>query len=174
MKLRSAEFGDARDIAEVHVLAWQVTYRGMIPDAHLDALSVAERADNWRQLIAGFDARKSGMFVAFDDAKLLGFACFCPCRDLDATSDVGELSAIYVHPDHWSHGIGRRLLQRAVEGLRTAGFSSATLWVVDANARARRFYESAGWTTDGVTKYDERPGFTLHEVRYVTSLRAGS
>lgn len=170
VKFRGAEPADAAAIAEVHVLAWQATYRGMIPDAHLDALSVAKGADNWRQLLADFDPPRSGALVALDDAQLLGFASFCATRDLDAALDVGEISAIYVRPDHWRRGIGRTLLQLAVDSLDEAGCSSATLWVLDSNTRAREFYETAGWMPDGVTKEDERSGFTLHEVRYSKSL----
>jgi hypothetical protein len=40
-------------------------------------------------------------------------------------------------------------MERAVEELRAAGFAGATLWVLQSNARARRFYGVAGWQTDG-------------------------
>ena len=156
VEVRSAEPGDAGAIAEVHVRAWQVAYQGMIPDAHLDGLSVSRRSDNWRVIIAEFDYPRRGAFVAVDASKVLGFVHFGPSRDADAGPDVGELTVIYVRPDRWGEGIGRRLIQRAVQSLAEAGFSSATLWVLDANERARRFYEEAGWTTDGATKNDER------------------
>ena len=171
VEFRSAEPGDAAAIAEVHVLAWQVTYRGMIPDAYLDALSVPKRTDSWRELIGEFDPPKSGAFVALDGVQLLGFASFCPSRDPDAVFDVGEIPAIYVHPDHWGEGIGRSLVQLAVDSLEEAGFESATLWVLDLNARARKFYEADGWMTDGSTKEDDRGSFTLQEVRYAKAIR---
>jgi GNAT superfamily N-acetyltransferase len=170
--LRSAEPGDETSIAELHVLAWQVTYRGMIPDAYLDGLSVPKRSDIWRRLIVEFEPPVLGAFVALDGSRLVGFVHFCPTRDLGAPRDVGEITAIYVHPDHWGEGIGRRLMHRAVESLDEAGFSTATLWVLDVNARARKFYEQTGWMTDGTTKEDQRGSFTLHEVRYATGLHA--
>ena len=34
--VRRAEAGDARQMARVHVLTWQQTYRGLMPDAVLD------------------------------------------------------------------------------------------------------------------------------------------
>jgi hypothetical protein len=60
----------------------------------------------------------------------------------------------------------------AVDSLDEARFSTATLWVLDVNARARKFYEQAGWLIDGATKEDQRDGFTLHEVRYAMALHA--
>jgi hypothetical protein len=43
LDIRRASQSDARAIAEVHVASWRETYRGIVPDAFLDALSVAER-----------------------------------------------------------------------------------------------------------------------------------
>lgn len=172
MIFRSAEPGDETAIAELHVLAWQVTYRGMIPDEYLDELSIPKRLDMWRELIVEFEPPVHGAFVALDGSQLVGFVHFCPSRDRDATSEIGEITAVYVHPNHWNEGIGRRLMQRAADSLDEAGFSTATLWVVDVNARARKFYERAGWMSDGTTKEDQRSSFTLHELRYATSLHA--
>ena len=54
----------------------------------------------------------------------------------------------------------------ATEGLASLGYKDATLWVLDSNRRARRFYEKAGWAEDGTTKMDDSLGITLSEVRY--------
>jgi RimJ/RimL family protein N-acetyltransferase len=40
------------------------------------------------------------------------------------------------------------------------------LWVLPANARARRFYERAGWTCDGTERTVDALGLTVPEVRY--------
>ncbi len=50
------------------------------------------------------------------------------------------------------------------------GYRRATLWVLEANQRARRFYEARGWTPDGTSKIDDRGSFQLHEVRYSCAL----
>jgi len=42
--IRRATPADARAIAQVRVDAWRVTYRGMIPDAYLDAMTVDDSA----------------------------------------------------------------------------------------------------------------------------------
>jgi hypothetical protein len=51
-----------------------------------------------------------------------------------------------------------------------AGFAEATLWVLDTNERARRFYAAGGWTLDEVTRQDDSHGFPIDEVRYRRSL----
>jgi RimJ/RimL family protein N-acetyltransferase len=46
------------------------------------------------------------------------------------------------------------------------GFAETVLWVLPANARARRFYEAAGWVADGAERTSEVFGVTVPEVRY--------
>lgn len=56
--------------------------------------------------------------------------------------------------------------ETAVDSLRALGMRGAILWVLESNARARRFYERAGWRPDGGTKIESRGEIELHEVRY--------
>jgi ribosomal protein S18 acetylase RimI-like enzyme len=66
--------------------------------------------------------------------------------------------------------MGRRLMEEARGRLAVAGFTQVTLWVLDSNDRARRFYEAGGWSADGAAKQDDSRGFPLSEVRYRRSL----
>ena len=50
---------------------------------------------------------------------------------------------------------------------REKGFSELTLWVLDANQRARKFYEKFEFVLDGSEKEDDRwDDFVISEVRY--------
>ena len=77
-----------------------------------------------------------------------------------------ELAAIYLLPGSWGKGLGRELMTAGLSALSEAAFDEATLWVLDTNSRARRFYEAAGWHADGAGKQDDGRGFVLNEVRY--------
>lgn len=169
MELRDAHAGDSRAIAELHVAAWQAAYRGLLADEVLDGLSALDREEMWGRLVAGSSPVDSAI-VAVDEQGIQGFVHVCPSRDPDAGPTVGEVTSIYVHPAHWEHGIGRRLLEAAVGWLAAAGFDAATLWVLDGNRRAMLFYEAQGWAADGSTKDDVREEFTLHERRYAKVL----
>jgi RimJ/RimL family protein N-acetyltransferase len=57
-------------------------------------------------------------------------------------------------------------LEAAQAELDRMGFAESVLWVVPGNARARRFYERAGWATDGTERTAEVFGVTVPEVRY--------
>jgi ribosomal protein S18 acetylase RimI-like enzyme len=107
--------------------------------------------------------------VALDGERVVGFVTFGPQEPLGDPA-VGELYAIYVDPGHWDSGYGRALFTAAERGLRDVGYAEAVLWVLATNARARRFYEIAGWAADGGTKVDHRGDLELREVRYRRAL----
>jgi len=92
--------------------------------------------------------------------------------DAASVPGAGELYAIYLDPSHWGRGYGRALMHAAERGLAEAGFEEAHLWVLDTNARARRFYEIAGWSADGGRKTEHRGDVELREVRYRRDLTA--
>lgn len=171
MKVRSATPTDASRIAEVHVATWRVAYRGQVPDAFLAGLSVERRTSAWKEIIGATSWPSTGVLVAENDAgEVAGFAHVCASRDDDARPDVGEVTSIYVAPDAWRRGAGRMLLDAATASLQAAGFTIVTLWVLDSNDPARRFYERMGWRPDGAVKVDDRGDFALRELRYATDL----
>ena len=77
--IRSATPADARPIAEVHVRTWQEAYRGIVPDAVLDALDVDERERSWNKWI-GTPPEGVETFVADEDGAVVGFVNIGPDR----------------------------------------------------------------------------------------------
>ena len=102
---------------------------------------------------------------------ITGFASFGPSRDSDTDPGVtGEVFAIYADPAAWDTGIGRALMATTVARLIRLGYANASLWVLDSNDRARRFYALAGWEQDGANKTDSSRGYDITEVRYRRTL----
>ena len=50
--------------------------------------------------------------------------------------------------------------------LTAGGFTSAILWVLATNDRARRFYEAGGWEREGAERTELIGGARVAEVRY--------
>jgi ribosomal protein S18 acetylase RimI-like enzyme len=169
MRIREAEPKDARAIAEVHVRSWRAAYRGQLTDDFLDGLTVEDRLEQQRRGLE--DARADWRtWVTEDAGAIAGFAVTGPSEDADATDRTGEVYAIYLDPDRVGTGLGRALFERAVGDLHDRGFSSVTLWVLETNERARRFYEVAGWALDG-TSSNERVDCEMRPtVRYRVDL----
>ncbi|MEB3965274.1 GNAT family N-acetyltransferase [Streptomyces kunmingensis] len=156
---------DCHAVAEVRVRGWQVAYAGLMPQAHLDAMSVARDAVRRREMFG-----RVPEFVAERDGAVVGWACHGPSRDRDVPPGEAELYALYAHPGHLSTGVGRALLDTCAGAAAHAGHSTMRLWVLEGNARARRFYERAGFVTDGAREPYEVGGVRVPEVRYVRKL----
>jgi ribosomal protein S18 acetylase RimI-like enzyme len=165
VRIREATIEDAPRIAEIHVRAWQAAYRGHLSDAYLDGLRVEDRLEMHRRSLERSDSDRR-TWVAEVEGGVIGFAVTGPSEDGDADDRTGEVYAIYVIPDKIGTGIGRDLFAHAVEDLRSRGFSAATLWVLETNELARRFYERAGWSFDGTTTREHVDCEMRPTVRY--------
>jgi GNAT superfamily N-acetyltransferase len=170
MEVRVASVDDAEAVAAVHVRSWQSAYRGLIPDAYLDALSVRRRREIWSRILAEADPPRTGAFVLQEGLDVIGFIHVAPTRDDDLPASIGEVTALYVAPSAWGVGGGRQLLDTAKASLKAAGFEAAALWVLETNLAARRFYVRQGWAPDGARKVDDRGDMVLLEARYSTTL----
>ena len=169
--IRSATPADALAIATLHLRSWQWAYRGQVPESYLASLTalIPERERRWQEILSRPPSQERN-WLAWRADSLRGFASTGACRDPDSSSQLGEVYAIYLDPEAVGQGTGRALFDHAVTDLRTRGFPIATLWVLETNARARRFYEAAGWRADGGFKIEQRPGLELREVRYRRAL----
>ncbi len=161
--------GDAPGIADVHVRSWQVAYRGLIDQDFLDRLSHAEHLSMWQHRFEAADPELH-VLVAEADGDLIGFSSFGPSRDDDAGVSTAEVYAIYLAPEWFGTGVGRRLFARTVEVLGGLGFRDSTLWVLEVNKEARRFYEVAGWRWDGARSLHADAGLRERILRYRRAL----
>lgn len=170
---RPATAADAATIAAIHLETWRVAYAHVLGATALSRLpSSGERERAWREALAADAPGRWVTLAGRPGAEPVGFAAWSPSRDADADPDqTAELCALYVRPAAWGLGVGRLLLERGVARSRVGHFMGATLWVVEDNPRARRFYEAAGWWADGDRKVEEVLGRRVPEVRYRIDLR---
>jgi GNAT superfamily N-acetyltransferase len=182
--IRPAEAADGPAIAQIRAESWRMVYADVLPAQTLADLTTPEaiaQEGQWRSehsmdgvLIA--DAPGAGETgEAGGPDGLIGFAAFGPERGEEdepgqphgEPPDHGraELYAIYVVPDQWSTGVGRALMHGVLGLAAGAGYTDISLWVVEANERARRFYELAGfWLTGESLVLGHLGGVT--EIRY--------
>jgi phosphoribosylanthranilate isomerase len=139
IRFRRATVADADAIGEMHVRAWREAYAGLMPDAVLAELDPKQRAALWRGIIAAGGvvqlAERSGAIVGFGSSG----------RQRDASLPfAGEIGALYVLRRAQRLGVGRRLMAAMAADLLGQGLRSGSLWVLEGNAPARRFYEALG------------------------------
>lgn len=104
LTIRPAELGDADRIGAIQLCAWQVAYRGVMPDAYLDELDADDRAVYWRSHVTALLPGQR-LKVIVDDRVVVGFAAAGPEHD-GRVAGVGELYAINLDPRVWGRGLG--------------------------------------------------------------------
>ncbi|MFY4723006.1 GNAT family N-acetyltransferase [Streptomyces sp. LaBMicrA B280] len=158
---------DIHGVSTVRVKGWQAAYAGMVPQDYLDALTVTEDARRRRDMFE----RAAGTvlnLVAEENGTVVGWAALGPSREADRRPRDGELLALYAAPDRL--GTGRALMRQTLTAARERSFRRLILWVLAANARARRFYEHAGFLPDGGSTDWPVNGVVVPEVRYSADL----
>lgn len=140
--IRRATADDAVPIARVRVDGWRTSYRGLVPKAYLDSMSVEASAVLWEKVLAAPSDRTS-VFVAEDGDGVVGFAAGNLLEEPKHGFDA-ELSAVYLRQEFQRAGLGRRLVGTIAAAERSHGASGLIVWVIAGNKGARRFYETLG------------------------------
>ena len=96
------------------------------------------------------------MFVAEEAGRILGFATV-----LAGLEGSAELEDLFVEPDRWGRGVGRRLAREAERRARALGASS--LHVI-ANGRAGAFYTACGFTILGSATTELGPALEMEKA----------
>ena len=73
------------------------------------------------------------------DSKVVELVNFGAGRDTN-DDNSGEIRAIYILPEYWSQGLGKKLFLAAIEKLQEIKFDKVYLWVLKDNIRATDFY----------------------------------
>jgi N-acetylglutamate synthase len=104
----------------------------------VDGLEIAEGDD--RESVAQFLVRNPGLSrVAIDGSAIVGVAlCGHDGRR-------GYIYHLAVDPIYQGGGLGKRLMNECLDGLRRAGLKRALILVANDNPRGRKFWRRYGW-----------------------------
>jgi GNAT superfamily N-acetyltransferase len=164
--LREATSEDVPVICEINVRGWRAAFRELFPDEFLDTMDPGDRRSAFAELVADRSDHRSAVVV--DHGDVVGFVILGPpqAEELDPAR-ARELWGLYIEPDRIGTGIGRILMDYALDYLRAGGWDYAILWTLRDIDRTCRFYEAAGWRRDGEERIWEIPeGNPVTLVRY--------
>lgn len=170
--VRLALPSEAVDLARIQRRVWSET----------DALSTAvsttgadEASRAWHEAIVRPPLAHFRVLVAIGEPGVVGFAVTGPSGDPDAGERTGTIGEFVIDPKQRRRGHGSRLINAAVDTLRTDGYEVATMWVASTNDGMRNFLVAGGWGTDGAHQevaVDEE-GTHLKLVRLHTDISQG-
>jgi ribosomal protein S18 acetylase RimI-like enzyme len=194
IEIRPASAADEPAITEIRHETWLTAYAQIIDPTIIEQVTAPGRPANAapqsdRTSLVAVAPPTQPQAAAAEARMIVGYASYGPERSVASAASVGsgagakpgsltpaglagetgELYTLYVVPAHWSTGVGRELTDAALDGLRAAGYRCVVLWTLTENARARRFYDKAGFAPDGATNTLDGLG-NVEELRYVRDL----
>ncbi|WP_276272661.1 GNAT family N-acetyltransferase [Haloarcula litorea] len=133
--VRPATATDVPDIQRVARATWHAVYDDILGSEAVNAmLDEGYAADRIEGMV---DIDDIGLFVATADGEVVGYGS-CGMTDL---AGIGDLD-IYVHPDYWGEGFGRRLLEREKGHLRSLSVRTVRDEVLVDNEVGNGFYRN--------------------------------
>jgi len=163
--LRTGEDFDLVAVGAVHYRSRVAAYAHILSDATLGGGS-AEAFGEWWSERWRWEQDTHRLTVADQAGEVVGFTYVGPSE----TDGAVELYAIHVDPALVGAGVGRELMVNALKQLAELGGDRAVLWVLEANDRARTFYERGGWAPDGATRVEAVGGEPVPQLRYSRAL----
>ena len=159
MEIRKLRAGDdLLAVSRVYEESWRRAYRGLLPREHLEGIP----AGNW---VPHLEQAGRESLLLVDGERVVGVAGCCASRTPELAG-WGEVASLYLLPEYWGKGWGKRLFSAAVEELEAMGYRNLFLWVLEGNSRARAFYERMGFRPSGTCREDEIGGMAVRELQY--------
>lgn len=165
MRIRPvSEADDRMAVSRVYEESWKVAYRNIIPRDYLDSIP----AGSWCE--AAFRPDMYSLVMTTGD-EIVGTASYCERRFGSTPGECcGEIVSIYFLPQYMRQGYGTLLMQAVQAELKKLGYQSCSLWVLEENEHARRFYEKMGFIPDGTCMEQVICGKRLREMGYILEL----
>ena len=160
-QLLLATHDDAPRCADIHGRSWMFAYSDVVGKDIIESYN-ARWPIVWTKML---ENNTDTHYVILDDDMIVGFTSINPSRDADAPDGMFELTGLYLDPNHIGKGYGKQAMEWAKHEASARGYTAISLWVLDQNDRAKRFYEKAGFIPDG-TKKNSGLGDTQEE-RYI-------
>lgn len=161
---------EAVDLARLQRRSWAKT---PALRAALDQVTAAESTQAWHQAIVAPPLAHCRVLVALADEQVTGFAVTGPSDDPDSQATDGLIAEFVVDEASIEEGHSSRLINAAVDTLRSDGYQVATIWIPSDADDLRMFLVECGWATDGAHQElgTEDAETTLKLVRLHTDIR---
>jgi GNAT superfamily N-acetyltransferase len=161
--IRVASDADAAALATVQLSSALTAFAHIFPAA----MPKPTREGLETQWAARLADPQDRVLVAEDGGEAVGVVAYRRTPDVAIADSM--LTKLYVVPEQAGKGIGSKLHDEAVVGLRSAGCTRAHLWVLERNVAARQMYVRRGWKLRPRSK-NPWPGSGILELCYTLDL----
>ena len=160
IQIRRATYNDLASLAEIQISSWKNAFKDILSESELNKYTDSDKCVQILKNV--YNSNIGYLYIADISGK--------PCAELfwrkgTEIEQSAEIVALHSVPESWGHGVGRAIMDKAINDVYNDGFKIVYLWVFEENKRARRFYEKYGFVADGkshISIYEN-----AIEVRYV-------
>jgi len=123
-----------------------VCFEGVSIDQNIERKFGVVGGKDWRfrkarHIIWDIEANPRGIFVVEEGDKSVGYIT----TRIDPETKIGWIPNIAVLPEYQGRGIGKALMERALNYLREQGMEMAKIETLEQNEIAKRFYPKIGF-----------------------------
>jgi len=152
LRIEKITISEVEKFSEVATQAYFDHYRHLWYD---EGEWYAHKCFNVNQLSEELSDDKNRFFFAILDEKLVGFLKLRPENQLVEQEGNGfEIERIYLTNEATGRGVGRKLMQFAIEMAIQQNKDYVWLKAMDSSQNAIRFYESLGFEICGTSRLD--------------------
>lgn len=149
--IRKREKKDCSSIAKVVTVAWNETYKGIVPDWFLEELKNNE-SERAKKTLDEFDINNNNQLVLEVNNQVVGFVNYGKSDD-ESYENCGEIFALYIIGKYKGNGFGRKLVEAAKKELKLLEFDKMIIACLKGNP-SNDFYKHIGgiYVKDGLYK----------------------
>ncbi len=140
IKILDAAPDDAEDIAYIQSQTWMDSYanpKSGISQKDIDDQVKEMNKQGFDRIVKKILEKNSHNWIAKDGEKIIGFVA------THIENNTGSLEALHVLPKYQGKGVGKLLMNTALEWLKD--MDNITIDVVTYNTKAKKFYEKFGF-----------------------------
>ena len=139
--IRKRKSKDCYDLAHVVTIAWNETYKGIVPDWFLETLKVNEE-ERAKISFEKFNINNNHQFVLEVEKEVVGFVN-CGISEDKQFENCGEIFALYILDKYKGNGYGKKLVEEAIKELKQLGCDKMIIACLKKNP-SNAFYKHIG------------------------------
>jgi len=123
-----------------------ICFDGVSINQNIDKMFGTVGGKSWRwhkrrHIDADIAANPDGIFVAEEQGQVIGYITV----RIDHESKIGWIPHMSVMPQYQGQGIGKRLLEKALEYIKAEGMELAKIETLEQNEVGKKFYPKIGF-----------------------------
>ncbi len=139
--IRKMKKEDCTDVTHVITVAWNETYRGIVPDEFLDNMYLNED-ERTKYSFNNFNENDNHQFVLEVNNKIVGYMNVGLTDDTEY-DNCGEIHAIYIINGYKGYGYGKEMVEVGIKELKNMNFDKMLIGCLVGN-KTNDFYKHMG------------------------------